>query len=619
MAVFWIASIPLFVLILYFSNEGWIWHRSDRTELFFWYIFFCYVNVSICFLQLPYNIRLLVLVPTLIFTYYSLKRIKKRVRARLNKFEDWRKDKESVVKFSKTEEEEEANQLVEEINKLAVALESSTREFGGYTGTTRAVVVANEQRIISLLRSLNYSNCNYVVQEINLPMIIKDFRDHITGDRPQNKTRLLSVLCDELLPFLSPDTKTVLIDAFQKIGISTIPEHEKHILNIFLSCGGKKLTKLKNLVDAAGSHHDLQHLIFTDIVNPDIRHKILEHITKEAWNNNDNESLQDTKPSELGGNTEVEIKHQTTQLDKEEIDEFSEGEAEEEAVKELLGENTKEKEEEALDKAEKNNEEIQEFQETAPKVLDVKVISDIDDTLYCQLLDRRWPTGTIYPGIRSFYRELDVGRDEKGRVGDLVFLTARPGGYKGMIENYTHKMLTSFGLHTRPTVLCGSTAYFVGNNRIATKKYENFVQYKSLFPEYSFVLVGDSGQGDATLCERLLQDSSLYAAFIHDVVHVKGTPRGKAFQKAGIFFFDTYVGAALKAYSLGLISREGVKRIGRSAREEFLNIKFPPKVQALKEQRSRELNQDLDYANKKLNLKMELIGEPEESPKVTQG
>jgi hypothetical protein len=135
----------------------------------------------------------------------------------------------------------------------------------------------------------------------------------------------------------------------------------------------------------------------------------------------------------------------------------------------------------------------------------LKVLSDIDDTLYCQLIDSRWPTKTFYPGVRKFYEELDKGFDQNDALGDLVFITARPHGYKGGIEKLTQEMLGNSKLHTQPVILAGSFSHFFMSKDMAKKKYENFEMYASIYPEYRFVFIGDSGQGDVSFGRKIKQ------------------------------------------------------------------------------------------------------------------
>ncbi len=151
---------------------------------------------------------------------------------------------------------------------------------------------------------------------------------------------------------------------------------------------------------------------------------------------------------------------------------------------------------------------------------EVKVLSDIDDTFYANWKDARYPKKTVYPGVLQFYAELDRGPGPvPGRAGDLTFVTARPGDRLGLVEDATIKALAERGQLTA-TVLAGSFTRLIGNRTIAEKKLENFLEYRRLYPEYDFVFVGDSGQGDIHFGQRMLElaPGVVRAVFIHDVV-----------------------------------------------------------------------------------------------------
>ena len=69
---------------------------------------------------------------------------------------------------------------------------------------------------------------------------------------------------------------------------------------------------------------------------------------------------------------------------------------------------------------------------------EAKIISDIDDTAFCRLHDNRYPKGTLYPGLLALYDALDHGpHDDPFSLGDLTFVTARPGDVLGPVS-YTH-------------------------------------------------------------------------------------------------------------------------------------------------------------------------------------
>ncbi|WP_235685506.1 phosphatase domain-containing protein [Corallococcus silvisoli] len=224
-----------------------------------------------------------------------------------------------------------------------------------------------------------------------------------------------------------------------------------------------------------------------------------------------------------------------------------------------------------------------------------KVLSDIDDTFFRNWVDPRYPPKTVYPGVLAFYQELDRGPGIiPGRAGDLVFVSARPRDPLGLIENATLESLRERGVPLS-VMLSGSFFHLVGNTRIAQKKFENFEQYARLFPEYGFVFVGDSGQGDVEFGARMraTHPQAVRAVFIHDVV---ATPRPvrDEWRARHLFFFDTYVGAAVEAFHAGVISRDGVDRIAAAASEALAAIAFPSP--ARRHEREAELAHDLARA-----------------------
>ncbi|NTX62287.1 DUF2183 domain-containing protein [Myxococcus sp. CA051A] len=225
-----------------------------------------------------------------------------------------------------------------------------------------------------------------------------------------------------------------------------------------------------------------------------------------------------------------------------------------------------------------------------------KVLSDIDDTFFANLKDTRYPSKTVYPGVLAFYAELDRGPGIiPGREGDLTFVTARPMDPLGAVENLTFDSLRKHGVPPH-VVLSGSLTHLLGNSRIAAKKFDNFQRYVRVFPEYGFVFVGDSGQGDVEFGDKMLTAAphAVHAVFIHDVVDTPETTR-RAWREKRIHFFDTYVGAALEAFALGLISRDGLARVAIAARESMEGIAFASAAQ--RDARKVELTRDLQRAD----------------------
>lgn len=225
---------------------------------------------------------------------------------------------------------------------------------------------------------------------------------------------------------------------------------------------------------------------------------------------------------------------------------------------------------------------------------EVKVLSDIDDTFFASWKDVRFPLKTVYPGVLQLYAELDRGAGDVPKMaGDLTFVTARPGDGLGVIEKSLHKALQEHGAPLS-TILTGSFAHLLGKRAIAAKKLDNFERYRRLYPEYGFVFVGDSGQGDILFGEQMLALGAVKAVFIHDVENTP-EPTRSSLQQRGILLFDTYVGAAVHAYPRCLIQRSGMARVAAAAVAKFDAI--PWRSLSQKQARAAELAHDIERVN----------------------
>jgi len=197
-----------------------------------------------------------------------------------------------------------------------------------------------------------------------------------------------------------------------------------------------------------------------------------------------------------------------------------------------------------------------------PEPRPVRVISDIDDTILCRLFDKRYDKGITYPGVRAFYAEIG---------GGVTFLSARPADRVGAYETITMDMLEDRGFADF-TLLHGTFVELRAHETMAEGKYRNFVQYRELYPEYAYVLTGDTGQADASFGAKLLAEfpEDVRGAFIHqlgneltDVEHVDN-----------LFYVETWAGAALHAHRSGWLTKEAAQRVIDSAQKELTELDF---------------------------------------------
>jgi hypothetical protein len=247
----------------------------------------------------------------------------------------------------------------------------------------------------------------------------------------------------------------------------------------------------------------------------------------------------------------------------------------------------------------------------APPQNSIKVLSDVDDTMYANLLDRRYPPKTLYPGVLAFYDALKH-EPVPTLATPVTFLSARPNPIAGKLEEDSlQNLMVLTGGKLCPSALSGDLGSSAagtlqsilrdkfddslhdaipdGKEReIGEVKFRNFLNFSEVYPEYRFVFVGDSGQADA-LTARLMLDgpaqgtARVVTTFIHDITRpsrsfhdLRGAEKiGRTSASGrGIVVFRNYIDAALIAHrhskTLGdLITAEELARITREALTAF--------------------------------------------------
>ena len=120
------------------------------------------------------------------------------------------------------------------------------------------------------------------------------------------------------------------------------------------------------------------------------------------------------------------------------------------------------------------------------------------------------------------------------------------------------------------TVLAGTLASAATPAHMArARKFQNFREYRALFPEAEFVFIGDAGQADALVGAMMLEQypRQVRAVFIHDVVGAArattGDGRAKAeYERLGVRFFATYAGAAAYIFrAQGLLDDDAARAV----------------------------------------------------------
>lgn len=220
---------------------------------------------------------------------------------------------------------------------------------------------------------------------------------------------------------------------------------------------------------------------------------------------------------------------------------------------------------------------------------EVRIVTDLDDTIYCNWADKRFPPKTVYPGVLQLHQELR---------GDLVVLTGRVGDRSGILERHYRKRLGALGVKEL-TLLTGTLVHQFVHPWIFSKKWANLERHYRLFPEMRIVMFGDTGQADPEFLSKAARHYGVQVAkaLLHNVKELPA-PRRAVCDQSGVAVFDTYVGAALMLYKADLLSAEKLERVMQAALQDLDKIIFS--AAHLREARHRELQQDLRQAEETL-------------------
>jgi hypothetical protein len=427
-------------------------------------------------------------------------------------------------------------------------------------------VFKKEKEIISVFEDCDAVALNHLISHVKLGLLIYKIKDH-RNFAGQHRTELIQLLAVDRLPALTVMSRVIVLHALQILKLRANPRAEYWVRNIILNTHRDDLSEIKTLTDAKGDYFCMNKLIYDDIKSETIRQDILSHIRKEG-------ALQ-VSHMQLGTKRAQRRQHMAWR----------------------------------------------------------KILSDVDDTLlssggsYPAGIDKRFMKKVVYPGVLAFYRELDLGTRgpeewPENRVGNLVFLSARPHVYKDMSEKSNFKKFEKMrmtgedgrkGMHTVPSLLAGdlvSGSQYIATNDfepLSRKKFDNFKRYVAIYPEYQHIFVCDNGQGDVKAAE-MMYDNFPYefeATYVHVVQDVPKTygydPERWKNKEFCPCFFRTYPEAALHAASRNppLIRVTGLRRVCHDAGKDFQSISSKQwQSQKQKADRRAELNQALYVANK---------------------
>ncbi len=286
---------------------------------------------------------------------------------------------------------------------------------------------------------------------------------------------------------------------------------------------------------------------------------------------------------------------------------------------------------------------------TVKQPVGIKVLTDVDDTMYANLIDNRYPRKTLYPGVLEFYDSLKHEPFDLPVI-PVTTLSARPNPIGGILEEGSLKSLAEFkdstGRRLCPSALSGDLGSSVigtaetllrekldplhdkiphgQEDKIGRVKLENFEKFSKVYPEYHYVFVGDSGQADALTAQMMVTNESTEEAsrvvttFIHNIDAKSVSPAFKNLRPdvvvrktsaagRGVIVFRNYIDAAVSVYMHSatlenLVTDEELARITNSALNQFQLIDFQGKEASGKRLRE-QYRQDAEESYKLLTTR----------------
>jgi hypothetical protein len=261
------------------------------------------------------------------------------------------------------------------------------------------------------------------------------------------------------------------------------------------------------------------------------------------------------------------------------------------------------------------------------------ILTDVDDTIRVSSLggtNVKYKNHTVYPGVVSFYDKII-----KTDTDFVTLLSARPEAIakksRGDISNVVHKpvdMLTgnwidmpgavcdavkracvsitpsflhslSSGLDTYPSKMghiTGASGFQIGWRKnyleMGLTKFSSIEKYITIFPEFEFIFIGDSGQGDLLCAYEISKKQKEYkkkgqeypvkASFIHNILKAREVSTHydrekyvgpidsmlmiseslrEKLKSINIYLFNNYIDLAGYTSCLGLLNYEDLQTV----------------------------------------------------------
>lgn len=354
---------------------------------------------------------------------------------------------------------------------------------------------------------------NDLLQAIDVPTLL------LCGPRT-----VVALLSEEAVNnLLDPFTKAILLNALQKVGITTF--RTKAVRRLILSCDAAELKELKSALDSTGDYFNLHKLIYSDLREP-VRSELISYLQKKAL-----------ELRNAGQAVGVKI---LSDIDDTVL--CSGGSFPAGCDKRL------------------------------PKKMLYPGFATFLRELDCSFTASEPCSNVVFLSARPHIYK-DISEQKTFRTVQQLFQQAVLHTIPSLLSG---SLRIGFGAVVK-RCFCHSDAW----EDVGRFKHTVFQEYASLYREYDFIFCGDNGQGDLLAGQLMMEgpeEDRPIAILIHQVVDLEKSltleekePNTAALATQGIFLHRTYVGAALALHRAfpKLMSVRQLQCVAECAQDDF--------------------------------------------------
>lgn len=186
----------------------------------------------------------------------------------------------------------------------------------------------------------------------------------------------------------------------------------------------------------------------------------------------------------------------------------------------------------------------------------IQLVWDIDDTIKVRS-DNSFPFNTLYPGIKTILSITNFNNIS-------IFITSRP---KIVGTTVLDKLDIKNKLVLHGDLISGIQYIFNSYQNAIQDKINNLIKVSLLFPEFKFILIGDTGKVDPMFFKSVINYPFVDNYYLHKI-----RIKGNLIETNSMNCFESYDQLINILFKKGLISKEQYIMFFNNYSSEFIKL-----------------------------------------------